>query len=253
MRRLLALGFAVLLFGGSVARADSLGVGEIRSPGEWEGKIEISLGTYRDTNGGEFEIDRLTGFNDGVNDTLLADPFTTFCAELTQYIGPPKTYWGYITPAADESDPDPELSAGASALYYDWWFGNLVSGYSQTEDTNASDALAGSIQRAIWRLEGFSEAQISGWGSDLQAQAWYTQYVSAPAKPGARELQLYEFYDRPNDQVEIKSLNQNQVTLIVFDPPVPPQEVVPLPSSATAGLVLLAGLGIAYVRRRHRS
>jgi hypothetical protein len=214
-------------------------------------KLSIDTANYTAYPGGEYAADILSGGSTLApqGNNPMGD-FQTFCVEYDEHFSTSGTYeftlndrtiYGGVS-TADPLDntydgtvgsEDP-LSFQTAYLYDQFWRGTL-SNYDYTYGSGRV-ASAGALQDAIWWLEGEKLVAFSALGA--QAQAWINEAVGAGWTDigNVRVLNLWAVGHVGEAGYE----KQDQLVM------------VPLPSAALAGFALLAGLGLAYGRRRRR-
>jgi hypothetical protein len=206
-------------------------------------------------SGGSVYLNTIAGYPNpqggGPFQTHVVDPFaghaagstfTTFCLEYTEefYPGPSHVYevnisdkavFGHNSDGTSGYDP---LNTKTAWLYSNWssgMFGTLVGGWTGS----ASDLYA--LQDAIWKAQGWVLSDTPGATAGMKNQL----LSLAPSTGGLYNVRVMQLWDPGYAGLEG---HQHQDQLIL----------VPTPTAAVGGVVLLAGLGIfPIVRRRTRS
>jgi hypothetical protein len=202
---------------------------------------------YSALPGGEYSAQFVSGgFSLAPQGNNPVRDFQTFCVEYDEHFGGAtydfvlndRTVYGGIS-SVDPLDSsrngtateDP-LSAETAWLYTQFWKGTL-SNYDYNYGSGRV-ASAEALQEAIWWLEG----EISGPQSSLSQQAsdWIDDAIT--------------YNDGTIGKVRVLNLWDQGFVGVAGHEKQDQLVMVPLPSAALAGFALLAGLGLAYRRRR---
>lgn len=269
--------------------AGILAVGGLAGAAE-AGTLQIGSGPYQASSGGEFTAYNVVGeafdLGQATPPNTGAGTFQTFCVERSESINFGGTYsfstlsysvWGGYSgqvPAGSGSDPLDERTA---YLYENFWFGTLAY-YDFADGVGIAGTRrqwAAALQTAIWFLEGeLLKSGVDGpTGTYYQNTSTDISHLRDRAGTGSFSTgstdwineKAADFLDLANNavatgawsglgHVQVLHLwkngadtyaNKAQDQLVV---------VVPLPSTAWAGLGMMVGLGVfAASRRRRRS
>jgi hypothetical protein len=176
--------------------------------------------------------------------TATQKTFQTFCTEDTVFFYPDNLY--YTAPTTTLHDGR-VLTAQEAWLFDQFWNGTLV-GYDWTFGVGRETS-AQLLQLAIWTLANDPNHPLANAGSlPTQSQTWIAD---------ANDAVLNGTWGDSIHNVRVLQLSTDpsgdgpaQDQLVEISPEVNLNGGVPLPSSAMAGIVLLAGLGVMQVRRR---
>lgn len=190
--------------------------------------VVINQGAYSFGNGGEFNA-QLSGVSFTPKALTGSGFFETFCLEVPENFQPGATYVATIDTFADGGGASGQDGSGTDPIsnYTAWLYeqfitGNLV-GYDYSNSLGERAADAGSLQQAIWYLEG----EVGPPGT--QAMSWITQAI-LNAGPGIGDVRVVNVYDSNGGK------RQSQLVSI------------PAP-----GAFALAGMGLVMAARRRRA
>ncbi len=211
-------------------------------------QAQMQIILYQDTSnysygdGGEFNAlpnaallsvnPTLAGYAPATADLTAGNPnFQTFCVETTEYFTPGDVYNVIISDAIlpDDQFPGGEPITMGTAWLYSQFAAGTLSGYDYTEG-GGRIATAGDLQQAIWYLQGDVASLVNG---SADGTDFYNAAVSAlggsinSAANGAYGVVCLNLRDG-NDQDQLM--------------------VVPEPSVASFGLLLLLPIGLNKVR-----
>ena len=200
-----------------------------------------------DKGGGEFTVHVVDGTGLPVS---AGDTFFTFCLEYYESIklGVTNQYGAVVSDVSNTlsyahlgsgplqvyAAPGDPLDFKSAYLYSMAMAGTLLrsDGFAYKTVAGEEDADANSLQAAIWHIE---EELLT---TDAQALAWITEAGNAnwTTLRNVRVLNLYGLDS--NGDIDLTDLKQSQLIL------------VPLPSAAVVGMVMLLGLAVLKLRRR---
>lgn len=206
-------------------------------------KLERDTTKYSGANGGgEFKVTSYDGYFKPQSSTVNAfgGKFQTFCVQQDEGIDLTQTWdWKENTETLHATKSPVALTDEAAYLFKSWYYEQLGAGTATSADDydygSGRVQAANDLQAALWHHMGWTGTTLS-----TRAKAWYDEAETAVnngyKNRGVRILNL--------TRVDSAGKVVHAQDMLVL---------VPLPSAALGGLLLLAGLGVAArVRRRKK-